>query len=221
MKKLFLILGLFLTFFPIVKAYPCSKEQTSRYEKLANQIQATYEYKEVNDEIVFDITFHNVNNDFYIVDYYNLDHLKTYENNGSGVIIADNYLPGNKYRFSILNKKKSCDTKIISEIFVTLPNYNKFYKDDICKDIGEFELCKKWVNNGGISYEHFLKSAKEYKEEKNEIPEELNNKIEENLFDKIRNFIAAYYVYIIITILILAIIIVYCVHRKRSKKYKW
>ena len=221
MKKLFLILGLFLTFFPIVKAYPCSKEQITKFEKLASQIHVTYDYREVNDNVLFDINFHNVGNNFYIVDYYNFNYPKIYENDGNGIIVVNNCLPGNKYRFSILNINKLCDSKIISELYVTLPSYNAYYKDDICKDIGEFELCKKWVNNGNISYEQFLTSVKNYKKEIQKVPEEIDDKIEENLFNKIRNFIAVHYTNIIVIILVIVIVIICFVLRKKNRKYKW
>lgn len=218
MKKLFLILGLFLTFFPIVKAYPCSKEQTSRYEKLARQIQATYDYRETNDGIVFDITFHNVHSELYIADYDTFDyHVKYIADNG--IILAEGYLPSDNYTFKVLNVKSRCNTQIIRNISITLPYYNSYSTDPLCKGISEFSLCQKWVNFGNLTEKEFKKSVEEYRKEKEKVGLTDRFLEEKTAWDKIRDFVAEYYIYIVIFIVLIATIAAYLINY--NKKNKW
>lgn len=214
----YIISFLFLLPFSVM-AYECNEMQISRYKQLASHIQTTFEYEETNDGLTFDILFHNVNIDFEIVDYYTYDSLVIYENNNSGIVVAPTYLPGKTYKFSVLNNNRLCDSEIIRQITVTTPNYNKYYKDSVCSGVSGFELCQKWANIGSMSYDNFIKNVNEYKE-LSKSDEVVPNEVENNsTVDIIRNFIAKYYVYIIIVILIITSLIMYLINKRR--KYKW
>ena len=221
MKKIiFCIISLSFLFPFSVNAYSCNETQISRYEQLANQIQTTFEYNETDDGLIFDILFHNVYKDFEVVDYYTYDYLITYENNNNtGITIASDYLPGKTYKFSILNNGKLCDMEIIREITVTTPNYNKYYKDPVCSDVSSFELCQKWANIGNVSYDNFVKSVNQYKEENQSDEIIIDDVINNDLGDNIRNFFAKYYMYIIIVLLIIVSLIMHLINRRNKDKW--
>lgn len=219
MKKVFLILGFLFAFFPImVKAYSCSSEQTERYKKLASQIHATYDYKELNNEIIFDITFHNVHSELYIADYDNFDYHVKYTAE-KGIVLAKGYAPSNSYTFKILNKNSVCNTQIISNITVNLPFYNKYSNDPLCAGINEFSLCQKWSNPGSLTEREFKRSVQEYKKLKQESEQNSQILEEKNNWDKIRDFVAGYYIYIVAGILLITSVIIYVVNN--NKKNKW
>ena len=199
-----------------VDAITCNKEQISRYEKLANQVQTTLEYRETEDGIAFDVIFHNVHNDFKIMDYNSYSYLKPSSDNKEGIIKATNYLPNQSYDFGIVNHDSVCDSKIIRKITITMPYYNSYYKNSLCNGISEFELCKKWVNIGNISYTTFVNSVNEYKKTMESADNILDVEIEDNLINNIRNFFAKYYFYIIITILVIISIIMYLINKRRK-----
>lgn len=219
MKKVFLILELFFVLFPVmVRAYTCSKEQTSRYEKLASQIHSTYDYRETNDGIVFDIIFHNVHPELYIADYDTFDYHVKYIAE-QGIILAEGYLPSKTYNFKVLNEKSGCDTQIISNISITLPYYNHYYDEPLCEGISEFSLCKKWSNIGNLTEREFKNSVEEYIKQKENIGQNVQDLKEKTNWDEIRDFVAKYYIYIVIVILLIATIIAYLINY--NKKNKW
>lgn len=221
MKKVILSIITFILFFPLtVDAASCTKDQISRYEKLASDIQATLDYVEKNNDISFTITFHNVHNELYLVDYSTFDNISIYKNAGSSIIEVTDYKPGNSYTFHILNNDKKCTTEIISKITVSVPFYNSYYKDPLCQGIETYSLCQKWNNIGNMSYKDFQKSVNEYKKKLEESDTNQDIVIEDNLWNQIRNFVANYYLYIVIVIVIIASIIVYIVHKKK-KNDKW
>ena len=217
MRKIVFSIFCFLFLFPLsVSAASCTKEQISRYEQLASAIQTTFEYKETEEGLTFDILFHNVHEDLYIINY---NSLASYEYKNSGIITAHSYMPGQIYKFSVLNYNGYCETQIVRSIIVTTPNYNKYYKDPVCDGVNGFELCQKWANIGNISYERFVEGVNDYKEKNkvNEVaPEE---ETDQNVVNDIRSFLATYYIYIIICILIIASIIMYLVNKKNKNKW--
>lgn len=219
MKKVILWMTIFLLFFPLkIDAASCTKGQIQRYEKLANQIQTTYDYVENNNGVLFTITFHNVYEDLYLVDYTTFGSLTTYKNKNNGTIEVSGYEPNKNYTFHVLNNNTLCDTKIISKINVTLPFYNSYYKDPLCEGIETYSLCQKWNNIGKMSRSEFEKSIKEYKIKLEvEDNEDSNIVIEDTIWNQIRNFVANYYIYIITIVILITIVIIYVIQKRKKR----
>lgn len=219
MKKI--ILGLFiLLWIPSrINALSCTDSQVNRLEKLAKQIQTTYDYQETSDGVYFTIKFHNVHEDLYLVDYNTFENMIIYDNNSSGIVLAPNYAPGSSYTFSVLNQKSLCDVMVVSKVTVTLPSYNKYYKDPLCEGLSSYSLCQKWVNVGNISYAEFQKNIQTYREQIQTTDPEVETEIEDTFWNRVRNFMANYYLYFILVFVVLASIIVFLIQRR--KKEKW
>ena len=220
MKILITLLLLFSPF--TIEAATCTKKQVSNYEKLADQIQTTFDYVENNNEFYFNVTFHNVHNELYLINSVDFEKLITYQNDKDGILMASKLEQGKTYTFQVLNKDTKCSTKVIDKITVVVPNYNAYYKDPLCQGIEEFEWCQKWVNVSGVSYESFKASALNYKQQKENSNINTENPDETtNIFEKIRNFIGQYYLYIVGVLVVIATIVVIIISKRKDKKFKF
>ncbi len=220
MKKIFLVLLLICLWMPIgVFAADCTDSQINRFKKLANEIQTTFDYEEQNGNVSFNINFHNVDKDLYIVDYDTFDLTVIYDSNNSGIIIAPNYEAGKSFTFSVLNNKKVCTASIVTRITVTTPNFNKYYNDPLCSGIETYSLCQKWNNIGNIDYQTFKRKVEDYKHQQEKEEPVIDNEIENNFWNRFRNFIARYYPYM--TASAFLIFIVGLIIYKQRKKDEW
>ena len=218
--KIFITLLLLLL--PLnIKAAECSDTQVKNYQKLIKQIQVTYDYVDMKDDLKFIASFHNVQNDFYLVNYNDFKYPKVYKGIKDSVIAVSDLEPGQTYRFSVLNNGSKCKSQILDTITVQVPHYNAYYKDPLCVGIEEFEWCKKWVNASNVSYETFEKEAKAYKLEKESNVIEPEPVVKPDVWQQIRNFIGNYYVYIVGIIVVIASIIVIIVKRRKDKAFKF
>lgn len=220
MKKL-LFITLFVFLLPLnVHASTCSDVQVKRFEFLAKEIQTTFDYTETSNDILFTINFHNVSDDLYLVDYNSSDTLLIYKKEESGLISVPDSKAGTTYTFSVLNENSICDSKIITDIKVTTPNYNKYYKDSLCSGIESYSYCQKWSNIGNVSYEEFKKNVENYKKQQESNNNNIDNNVpEDNNANRIRNFIANNYIYIIIGVALISTVIIALYNNK--KKNDW
>lgn len=219
MKRI--ILGLFIILLIPSKtlALKCTESQIERFEKLAKQIQVTYDYQEKEDNVQFTIKFHNVHNDLYLIDYNTFDETMIYNDNRSGIITASNYQPGLTYTFEVVNKKSLCDLTIITKVTTTLPSYNKYYKDSLCDGIENYFLCQKWANVGTISYSDFKKGIESYRLQNKITEPVIDEDIEYSFWDKIRNFVADYYFYFVLVFVFFVGIVLFV--KQKQKKDVW
>lgn len=217
------LIALLLLFSPLtIQAATCSNTQVDIYEKLANQIQTTFDYVETDNSFSFTVAFHNVHDDLYLVNYSDFDHMIIYKDSVDNVLVASNLTPGKTYTFHILNKDKKCASKMIDTITIDVPDYNPYYKDVLCEGIEEFEWCKKWSNVSGVSYETFQNNAQNYKQAKEQenVPDD-EPVGDQDVLGQIRNFVANYYMYIVGAIVFVGFIIVIIISKHRNKKFKF
>ncbi|MBE6152112.1 MAG: hypothetical protein E7165_02210 [Firmicutes bacterium] len=202
-----LILLLFVITIPInVKGY-CTTDEKIRYSTLASNITTSYEYIESDDEVLFNITIHNVHKDLIILD---KQTGKKYSSNKEFLNNFDvnNLASGKSYVFEVYANDNDCLNRLYNTLYVTIPKYNKYYKDPVCQEASDYLYCQKWVELGDISYTEFLKLVGEYKDK--EINEEVNKNSDEetNWIYILGDFWAKYYAYILSVIIVICLTII-------------
>lgn len=165
MKKIALLL--FLVFCPLIKvdAFYCQYSDISYLKKLAANINASYTYQEVDGKAIFQITLVNLQPDLYIADTItNQNHYYT-----NSEITLNNYNSGQTITYKVYTTKQYCEDQLLATIRVTLPTYNPFYKDEICSNALEYELCNRWSSHK-LDHESFVNKVKQYKDSLIEKP---------------------------------------------------
>ena len=214
MKNLIKISLFVMLLVPLKVSGACTVEDKMRYSTLASNITTSYEYKENDQSVTFDITIHNVHKDLVVVDRNN----KRYESNSGNLnnFTISNLQDGNNYSFHVYAKSGDCSYRLFNTLYVSTPKYNKYYKDPVCDGARDYSLCQKWVEVGNITYEEFKTSVEEYKNPKKDVIEEQEND-NNNWLYIVGDFWSKYYLYILggmIIVLLPTIIII-----KRREDY--
>ncbi len=202
MKKYYLkILFLIVLFtFPLKVKADCSNIEKVRLQKLAGNVNFSYRYKESSyGTIVFGITVSNLTSELYMIDH---SSGKRYYSDNQDFTISD-YKPGKTIQFDFYEKSGSCIQDVVFTNYVTLPYYNTYYNSRICQDVQEFKLCQKWLKTR-ISYKKLYEEITKYKTKKLIEQEEKNvEEVKKTNYEKIVEFWAKYYIYILLTIIII------------------
>ena len=195
-KVLFLII---ITFCLMISAKAeCSYSEIANLKSLVNNINISYDYHIKDNMAYFDVTINNITPDMYFIDNYSRK-TYTYSNTNNGEItIKDYYGDGGLYLF--YSAKSECYGKKLGSKYYNFPSYNRYYNDPLCADIKNLSVCQKWAKVN-YNYSDFQKKVKEYKEEK-EKPEKEVEEYEKNMLDKIIEFYVKYYVYILVSIIV-------------------
>lgn len=224
-KNMFLVF--IIMFFCLLISYAnadCTKTEINLLKKDAEKIRVFYKHLgaiDSGDEFVvydrFDITFKNVDDDFYIE-----ENSLAYKNSPKNGVITDTFVTGT-WNFNIVSTK--CNTKIHS-IKVVLPKFNVYSLDPLCEDIDgdDFVLCSKYYS-GNVSYDYFKNKVLEYKSAYKRDSEEIDNENSsykynisyylKNMYDFIiKNGIYFFFGFVFIVIAIVVLVI----HIKRSKR---
>ena len=205
MKKKIILLTLLLVFPISGKALDCSYAEQARLRKIASNVTTSYEVVENGDTAKFNITLTNVTNEIYVHD--NVRNADYYFN-GSNEITISGYEPGTNVRYLIYptrgnctssysrNKKRNEDiNSYLTNKYVNLPYYNKYYKDPLCEG-KSYSICGKW-QRVTLTYDEFVKTINEYDKKNNEEIKEEKSDDKNNIFDIISKFIFDYYIFII------------------------
>ena len=208
MKRLIkLILFILVISLPIkINAY-CTTEEKLRYSNLASNIETSYDYVEYEDRVSFSITIHNVHSDLIVLDKQSGRRYNSHINKLNNFTIS-NLKDGQSYVFEVYANNSDCTYRVYNTLYVTIPKFNKYYKDPVCVDASDYLYCQKWVEVGNISYDEFVKLVNDYKHQN--IEEEIKEEKEENNWIYILgDFWAKYYLYISLgTILVCVSIII-------------
>lgn len=212
MKNLIRIGLLVMLVIPFKVRGACTVDDKMRYSALASNITTSYEYKENNQNVTFDIIIHNVHKDLVVVDTTNN---KRYESNNKSLnnFTISNMKDGNNYSFHVYAKSGDCSYRLFNTLYVSTPKYNKYYSDSVCNGASDYSLCQKWAELGNISYEEFKIKVEEYKNPKRT---DINNQEEEskNWLYIIGDFWAKYYLYILGGIIIILVPIIVIIKRR-------
>ena len=192
MKKKIILLTLLLIFPISGKALDCSYAEQARLRKIASNVTTSYEVAENGDNAKFDITLTNVTNEIYVHD--NVKNTDYYFN-GSNEITISGYEPGTNVRYLIYPTRGNCTSSYLTNKYVNLPYYNKYYKDPLCEG-KSYSICGKW-QRVTLSYDEFVKTINEYEKKNNEEIKEEKSDDKNNIFDIISKFIFDYYIFII------------------------
>lgn len=211
MKKVLSTLIFIISFFiflPTSNA-SCTYKRLSDLKKLASNVNVTYTYNIVNNKATFDIRFANLTSDIYLYDTFND---KKYI--AIGEITLKNFTDGAKYRFFINSNDKDCKDDSLITKYVTLPKYNIFYGDEICKGIEDYALCQKWGSFNVEVYSDYITQIKKYKASLVEKEDVKVTEKEETVIEKVVDFFINYYIFILPAIIIICSILIVYLARK-------
>ena len=208
-NKILLFIIAFFTLIPSTNALMCDNSKKIYYQELAQNISVNYEYVEANDDVTFTIKFSNIPDGFTIYDFYNN---VRYEYQGPELIIPAE--KNKSYKFNVYTNNVSCYLENLYNHYVTIPSYNKYYKDELCKGIEDYKLCSKWLNVT-ISYDEWKEQIIKYRNSFN-IEKEQDNVFKKTLFDKIVDFYVDYYIVILISLIVISCVGIYLYNRKHD-----
>lgn len=213
MKKSFIIIliSLFSLLPSNIYALVCSNENKVGFQDKAKNISVNYEYQEIDNDVVFNIKITNIPENFILYDMKN--HIE-YRYQGPEISIP-NLKKNTSYRYSVYVDDIACNHEMLYIHYITLPAYNSYYKDEVCRGIEDYKLCNKWLNVT-ISYDEWKKDVLEYKNTLNQDTETEEEETNENIFDKIIDFYADYYIFILPTIIIASFIGMYFYNKKHD-----
>ena len=206
MKKIMIF---FLLMTPIIVKAQCSNQEMTRYKTLAGNITSSYEYNTSNN--TFTAIIDNVHSDFYLNDTTNNKEYRT-PNTGINEIQIPNLQPGKTINIRVQPTNNECNTYSVITLYVALPYYNKYYKDQICNN-NDNQLCSKWANTESLSYEQFIEAVKNTTNEKIEEEQERE---EEKKHYSFLEFLADYYIIILLTIIVLGSFSIYKIDKKNK-----
>lgn len=214
MKKIIKLFVLLLVVFPTsTYAYynACNNTDTVKLNKLASNILTNYTYTETNEGIKFKVIINNLNSNLYI---YDVNKKQTYYSTGE--ITLENYYQNQTLEYKVYSNLPYCKGYYINSIFVKLPSYNKYYKDELCAGIEDYKLCRKWINVN-LSYDEFKKEIIAYKDSLNKKGD---NKIEntKSIYEVILDFYLDYYYIILPITILLGGTIIFLIKKKQEKE---
>jgi hypothetical protein len=195
MKYLKIIILYALICFPVITQAreTCDYEQQTRIQRIASNIATSYEYNEVFVEgekfstVTFDVILSNTHKDIYIVDEQTQ---QTYYNNTINEITIAKQKPGKYLKFAVYGNIDGCYETHLTTLYVTLPNFNKYYSDPLCRNVPDYALCNKW-SKIDMSYKDFEARLNKHLQESTK-KEEIIKISDLTLFEKIISFLATY-----------------------------
>lgn len=221
MKWKIIVIAFIALLYPIdVKALCYSHEivpERIRSINIASNIDITSFYAEDASNINFSVRIANISKDIYIVESSKkmIINYDVKRQNPSEIIISG-YKPGERLKFDFYPKNTKCINDIVIYTrYVTLPNFNPYYKDQLCTGVSDYYLCKKW-NKITIGYEDFKTNVQNYKKslDVKEDPDKGDEKPE--VVDKILDMIDDYYRPVLGTIIVVGIFLIVKETRKND-----
>lgn len=212
LKKILLVFTL-LMFIPTIMHAECDFKEKSKLQNLANNLNFTYNYKETDGEfpsVEFSITIANLRPELYIISNASLNN---YYYNGNSEITINGFEAGKTVSFEIYARNGECKNTYLLTNYVTLPPFNKYYKSYICRDITDYNLCKRW-SHVSMSYEKFLCQVSKYKESL--IVSEPYPITGPDLIEKILEFLSKYSFYLFGGIIVVCSCAIYYLEKKNS-----
>lgn len=193
-------------------AEECDFSTKAKLKKLASNISTSYVPIEQGNKVTFDITISNIYPNLVVIDpktgnEYRYDTSRNIPHQ----ITLSGYASDQTYRFEVYADKENCSEESLNIYYVTLPAYNPYYKDDLCKGIEDYKLCNKWLKHS-LTRDEFVKEITAYKASLNQPEKQVQKKQKEN---SMLAFIKEYY-YVFIGLGVLGIGYVIYVRRKRD-----
>lgn len=159
----------------------CDNSSVSLMQQYSKDVTYSYTYKEIGDNVTFDITFTNLRS---VISIKNPIDNKNYS--GYDEVTIKNLKPNIGYNFEIY-ATSLCPSTPLKTLYIEIPGYNKYYNDKICEGLEEFKYCQKWINLP-FNYERLKNEVTKYKELV--AKKEGQKKKEETTFEKIKKFVS-------------------------------
>lgn len=223
MKKIQYILfitTLFLFGNIAVNAGICDDVTINEFKNKADNLKITYELDEtyvdsngVHQNGIYKISVTGLEK-FISVKFYDLNIEETYSKENQGNITLNGVESGIK-KVGIYYTR--CADKLLKIVTLNIPIYNKYADREECKGITDLDVCDETyeyeLNESTFQYK--LKKYNEKKQE--ELEEEEKNKESKVsiVFNNIVEFLKDYYLYIVISIVVIVAVTGYFVLRKR------
>lgn len=219
--KFFVIAILLWILFPSnVSAY-CDIFETNDERVMLRNLAANVIFskidKEIGNNLSFDIRINNLHEKL-VVKESKTEIEASYSSaiKDTREVILTGYDHGRTVTFDIYSVNAKCvnDREVILTSYVNLPPYNKYYKDPLCDNISNFNLCQKW-SNVDMSEKEFQRRVEEYRESL--IPEEEPDESFFRTISSLFDFIIDNYAYILIAIIVIGSGIIINERRKEFK----
>lgn len=214
-KKIIFILFILLFYKTSVSALTyggCDTSVIARMKQVVANINISYDYKIINDKVYYDVTISNLTNDIYVRDNYGN---REYYNYNNGELVIPN-IDNNSLSLRFNSNINDCRGLLLGTRYDQFPIFNKYYDDEVCKNMEDFLYCNKWTPKE-YSYEEVQTAVKKYNEGLNNNPEEPTKEIyKKTLFDKIIDFYVKYYIVFLVGIIGICIVII-LIHRKKNQ----
>ena len=218
MKKI--LLFIFLTFIFInISALTyggCDYSTVSRMKSIVSNINFSYDYQIINNEAYFSVTINNLTNDIYFYDNITKRNYYFSDSNNGEITISNYKVNSGNYKF--YSNNSSCYGIALGTKYYNFPKYNIFHTHELCLDIPNYSLCKKWANVN-YSAAEFEEKVLEYKNKKNEIQEEeIKVEYEKTFVDILVDIYINYYYYILGCLIIVCMVIIVVSNKKNKFK---
>ena len=204
MKRIGLLIVSAILLFPLQVKAQCSTAETVRLQKIAGNVNFKVDYTENYPIVKFHVTISNLHPDIKIFDMHT-GNIYTYgmDPNNPTEVAVYNYDDDRTLEYEIYSTYANCPDEIVFKNYVTLPSYNHYYKNEQCEGLQNYKLCQKWEKNK-LNYAEFTETMVEYKET-HKIPEAGQKQEEEEneISDKVIEFISKYYMIILIPIIVI------------------
>lgn len=208
MKKI--IFMFVLLFAPLIVKAECSTDEVIRLKSLASKISITYDYTEKNDYISFSATFHNVHKDLKLIDVTN----KEYSSNEEfSDVKIDNLNFSGTYYVNIVSKLQNCKNELMLKKYYTIPYYNSYSSDELCKGNETKTVCQKWTNTSSITYEQFKKALEEKKDTDTKTSEDDQKSTKPSIITEL--FVKYYYI-LFGGIIVISLTLIIVINKKNS-----
>ena len=211
-KKILFVICLFVLLPINAKALMCSNEKKSKFREQAKNIAVNYTYNETDSDITFNIKFDNIPSDFYIYDVNTGD---VYYPDGASSVLISNVQKNKSYKYWVYTTDALCEKETLYTHYITIPGYNRYYKDALCKGIEDYKLCNKWLSVN-MSYEEWKKEVNKYIDSFKKDQDEEIVEVPKGVFDYVFDFYADYYYFILPGIIILCVVGIIIYNKKHD-----
>ena len=189
----------------------CDYSLVARMKSIVNNINLSYDYKIVDNQVSFSVTLNNLTDDIYFKDT-NSGNIYYYNSTNNGEITIDNY-PGFSGSYKFYSNNNDCRGISLGSKYYSFPIYNKYYNDPLCKDIPNYSLCQKW-SNVNYSQEEFEKLVSEYLNTEDEVEDKITIQYSKSFFQKMVQFYIEYYWIILGGLILIGITVIVIYNRK-------
>lgn len=211
-KKILLTIISFIAF--TSKTYAeCTNEEVNAFKKISNEYKVTYEMN--TESKLYNLTFYDPAPDKYtfVINGATDGDFSIHDNNNYQYLGLS---PG-EYTVTIEGVTNTCKD-VLKTINLSLPKYNKYTEDPLCKGNEEFVLCQPTYDKD-IDYETFKQRVEVYKKTKTENNIKTDDINKNNaIVNYFKNNIGQISLFTISLVLVIIVITLIAKRQKKSRR---